>query len=129
MACCDASASGPAGVVECAFGVAVVAAFDRVPFVAVVVVVDVVVGVVVAVAVVESVVEFASFGAAVEIAGVAGDGVEWEERLAIAVRGLETAPGLQRLAAWAGAEVAAVAAAVVGAIAAECPVVVVGTFD
>lgn len=84
MACCDATASGPEGVVECAFGVVVVEAFDREPFVVVVV------GVVV---VAESVVVFAAYVAAVEIAGVEGDDAEWEERLAIAVRELGTDPG------------------------------------
>lgn len=115
MACCDASASGPGGVVECGFGVVVVASFDRVSFVAVgVAVVVVVVGE--AVAVVESVAEFAS----VEIAGVEGDDVEWEEQLAIAVRGLPgTAPAWQRLAASVGAEVVAVAGVVAGEVAAE----------
>lgn len=94
MACCDASASVPGGVVGCAFGVAVAEAFDRVSFV--VVVVELVVGlvvvvVVVGVAVVESVAVFASSAAAVEIAGVEG-GAEWEERLAVAVLGSGTAP-------------------------------------
>lgn len=84
MACCDAAASGPEGVVECAFGVVVVEAFDREPFVVVVV------GVVV---VVENVVVFAAYAAAVEIAGVEVDDVEWEERLAIAVQVLGTDPG------------------------------------
>lgn len=86
MACCDASASVPGGVVGCAFGVAVAEAFDRVSFVvAVVVVVGLGVAVVVVVvAVVESVAVFASSAAAVEIAGVEG-GAEWEERLAVAV--------------------------------------------
>lgn len=86
MACCDASASVPGGVVGCAFGVAVAEAFDRVSF-AVVDVVVVGLGVavvVVGVAVVESVAVFASSAAAVEIAGVE-DGAEWEERLAVAV--------------------------------------------
>lgn len=83
MACCDATASGPEGVVECAFGVVVVEAFDREPFVVVVV----------GVVVVESVVVFAAYAAAVEIAGVEGDDAEWEERLAIAVQGLGTDPG------------------------------------
>lgn len=81
MACCDATASGPEGVVECAFGVVVVEAFGREPFV------------VVWVVVVESVVVFAAYAAAVEIAGVEGDDAEWEERLAIAVQGLGTDPG------------------------------------
>lgn len=90
LACCDASASGPGGVVGCAFGVAVAEAFDRVPSAAAVVVVGLGVAVV-GVAVVESVAVFAS-SAAVEIAGVEG-GAEWEERLAVAVRGLGTAPG------------------------------------
>lgn len=85
MACCDATASGPGGVVECAFGVVVVEAFDREPFVVVVVVVGVVV--------VESVAVFAAYAAAVEIAGVVGDDAEWEERLAIAVQGSGTDPG------------------------------------
>lgn len=93
MACCDASASGPGGVVGCAFGVAVAEAFDRVSFAVVVVVgLGVVVVVVVGVAVVESVAVFASSVAVVEIAGVEG-GAEWEERLAVAVLGLGTAPG------------------------------------
>lgn len=83
MACCDATASGPEGVVECAFGVVVVEAFGREPFVVVVV----------GVVVVESVVVFAAYVAAVEIAGVEGDDAEWEERLAIAVQGLGTDPG------------------------------------
>lgn len=82
MACCDATASGPEGVVECAFGVVVVEAFGREPFV-----------VVVGEVVVESVVVFAAYAAAVEIAGVEGDDAEWEERLAIAVQGLGTDPG------------------------------------
>lgn len=112
MACCDAPASGPEGVVGCAFGVAAVEAFDRVPFVGV--------GVVAAA---ESVVLASS--AAVEIAGVEGDDVVWEERLAIAARGSGTAPGSRQLVASVGA----VAAVVVGAFAAEWPVVVVGTFD
>lgn len=93
MACCDASASVPGGVVGCAFGVAVAEAFDRVSF-AVVVVIGlgvVVVVVVVGVAVVESVAVFASAAAAVEIAGVEG-GAEWEERLAVAVLESGTAP-------------------------------------
>lgn len=85
MACCDASASVPGGVVGCAFGVAVAEAFDRVSFVVAVVVVGLGVAVVVVgVAVVESVAVFASSAAAVEIAGVEG-GAEWEERLAVAV--------------------------------------------
>lgn len=85
MACCDATASVPGGVVGCAFGVAVAEAFDRVSFAVVVVVVGLGVAVVVVgVAVVESVAVFASSAAAVEIAGVEG-GAEWEERLAVAV--------------------------------------------
>lgn len=91
MACCDASASVPGGVVGCAFGVAVAEAFDRVSFAVVVVVGLVVVVVVVGVAVVESVAVFASSAAAVEIAGVEG-GAEWEERLAVAVLGSGTVP-------------------------------------
>lgn len=90
MACCDASASAPGGVVGCAFGVVVAEAFDRVSFV--VVVVELVVAVVVVgVAVVESVAVFASSAAAVEIAGVEG-GAEWEERLEVAVLGSGTVP-------------------------------------
>lgn len=89
MACCDASASVPGGVVGCAFGVVVAEAFDRVSFV--VVVVELVVAVVVVgVAVVESVAVFAS-SAAAEIAGVEG-GAEWEERLEVAVLGSGTVP-------------------------------------
>lgn len=91
MACCDASASVPGGVVGCAFGVAVAEAFDRVSFAVVVVVGLVVVVVVAGVAVVESVAVFASSAAAVEIAGVEG-GAEWEERLAVAVLGSGTVP-------------------------------------
>lgn len=91
MACCDASASVPGGVVGCAFGVAVAEAFDRVSFAVVVVVGLVVVVVVVGVAVVESVAVFASSAAAVEIAGVEG-GAEWEEQLVVAVLGSGTAP-------------------------------------
>lgn len=91
MACCDASASVPGGVVGYAFGVAVAEAFDRVSFAVVVVVGLVVVVVVVGVAVVESVAVFASSAAAVEIAGVEG-GAEWEERLAVAVLGSGTVP-------------------------------------
>lgn len=91
MACCDASASVPGGVVGCAFGVAVAEAFDRVSFAVVVVVGLVVVVVVVGVAVVESVAVFASSAAAVEIAGVEG-GAEWAERLEVAVLGSGTVP-------------------------------------
>lgn len=90
MACCDASASVPGGVVGCAFGVAVAEAFDRVSF-AVVVVVGLGVAVVGVVVVVDSVAVLVA-SSAVEIAGVAG-GAEWEERLAAAVRELGTAPG------------------------------------
>lgn len=90
MACCDASASVPGGVVGCAFGVAVAEAFDRVSF-AVVVVVGLGVAVVGVVVVVDSVAVFVA-SSAVEIAGVAG-GAEWEERLAAAVQELGTAPG------------------------------------
>lgn len=91
MACCDASASVPGGVVGCAFGVAVAEAFDRVSF-AVVVVVGLGVAVVgVVVVVVDSVAVFVA-SSAVEIAGLAG-GAEWEERLAAAVQELGTAPG------------------------------------
>lgn len=90
MACYDASASVPGGVVGCAFGVAVAEAFDHVSFV--VVVVELVVAVVVVgVAVVESVAVFASSAAAVEIAGVEG-GAEWAERLEVAVLGSGTVP-------------------------------------
>lgn len=85
MACCDAFASVPGGVVGCAFGVAVAEAFDRVSFAVAVVVVGLGVAVVgFGVAVVESVAVFASSAAAVEIAGVEGD-AEWEERLVVAV--------------------------------------------
>lgn len=91
MACCDASASVPGGVVGCAFGVVVAEAFDRVSFAVVVVVELVAVVVVAGVAVVESVAVFASSAAAVEIAEVEG-GAEWEERLEVAVLGSGTAP-------------------------------------
>lgn len=93
MACFDASASGPGGVVGCAFGVAVAEASDRVPFA-----VGVGLGVVVAVvelgvvAVVDNVAAVASSAAAAEIAEAEG-GAEWEERLAVAVRELGIAPG------------------------------------
>lgn len=90
MACCDASASVPGGVVGCAFGVAVAEAFDRVSF-AVVVVAGLGVAVAGVVVVVDSVAVFVA-SSAFEIAGVAG-GAEWEERLAAAVQELGTAPG------------------------------------